>query len=622
MAERNAELHAANHEVEALRRVATLVARGVASAEIFSAVSDEVSRLFCADISAIVRFERDGTAALMGAHGGPHAPGARVELEPGYVVASARRSARTARFDTDDPEAAGMPEVVRALGIRSGLASPIVVDGELWGAITLASLGRSLPPGTERQLAGFTELVATALANAQAREAQARNAQARNAQAREAQAREALSRLADEQAGLRRVATLVARGVSPDELFVAVSNEVATLFGAEIAAIGRFEPTEPPEITAVGMNEGPNDFLIGLRSPLMDWLASTTVYRTGRTARKEVTAGQVTDQGTLSDAVRALGFYSTVSAPIVVEGQLWGVVTASSSRESLAADTERRIESFSELVDTAIANAQSRGELAASEARARALVQEQAALRRLATLVAQAPSSEELFSTVAREVATVLNVPAALLARFESDGAVVTSGVAHDSDLAGAEPFFGVGNRTPLDQGSLAAQVFETHRTARVNDYSRLKRTAGDAARATGLGSGVAGPILVDGELWGQMCVFSRAGSVLPVGTENRLHDFIELVATAIRTTKPVQRCRGSRTSRRRYGASRHWSRRMPRPASCSARSRTRSARCSTPISPAWPASRTAPSSLWRSGQPRASILPFPTAGRCSQAIR
>jgi len=514
MAERTAEVHAANDEMDALRRVATLVAQGVASVEIFSAVSDEVGRLFGSDISAIVRFERDGTAALMGVHGGPRPPGARVELEPGYVVASVRRTARTARFDTDDPEAVGMPQVVRTLGIRSGLASPIVVDGELWGAITLASLGRSLPPGTERQLAGFTELIATALANAQARDA--------------------LSRLADEQAALRRVATLVARGVSPDELFAAVSNEVATLFGAEMATIGRFELTEPPVITAVGVSEGPHDFLIGLRSPLMDWLASTTVYRMGRTARREITAEQVTDPGTLSDAIRAMGFFSTVSAPIVVEGELWGVVTASSSEESLPADTERRIESFSELVATAIANAQSRGELATSEARARALADEQAALRRVATLVAGAPLSEELFSTVAREVATVLTVPGVLVQRFETDGAVVTFGVAYNSDLIGAEPFFGVGSRMPPDPGSLAAQVFETHRTARVNDYSRLQRTIGDAARAAGLGSGVAGPIVVDGELWGQMCVFSTVGSVLPGGTENRLRDFLELVATAI----------------------------------------------------------------------------------------
>ena len=74
MAERTAEVHAASDEVDALRRVATLVAQGVASVEIFSAVSDEVGRLFGSDISAIVRFERDGTAAVMGVHGGPHLP--------------------------------------------------------------------------------------------------------------------------------------------------------------------------------------------------------------------------------------------------------------------------------------------------------------------------------------------------------------------------------------------------------------------------------------------------------------------------------------------------------------------------------------------------------------------
>jgi len=514
VAEHTAGLHAGNDQVESLRRVATLVAKGVPSAEIFSAVSEEVGRLFGADISAIVRFEQDGAAAVMGVHGGPHARGARVELEPDYVVASVRRGARAARFDTDEPGAAGMPELVRNLGIRSGVASPIVVDGELWGAITLASLSRSFPTWTEVRLAEFTELVATALVNTQARDI--------------------LASLADEQAGLRRVATLVAQGASPDELFVAVSNEVATLFGAEIATIGRFERTEPPEITAVGVSEGSNDFLIGIRSPLMDWLASTHVYRTGRTARKELTAEQIADPGTLADAVRAMGFFSTVSAPIVVEGELWGVVTASSSRERLPADTEKRIESFSELVATAIANAESRSELATSEARARALAEEQAALRRVATLVACEPASEELFSTVAREVATVLNVPGVLVDRFETDGTNVTFGVAYDLDLTGAESFFGSGTRMPLDPGSLAAQVFESHRTARVTDYSQLPGTIGDAARAAGLGSGVASPILVDGELWGQMCVFSRAGAVLPIGTEHRVHEFVELVATAI----------------------------------------------------------------------------------------
>ena len=92
------------------------------------------------------------------------------ELDPDFVVASVRETRRAARFDTDDPAAADMPAIVRETGVRSAVASPIVVEGELWGAIMVGSLSRSLPHGTERRLADFTELVATAVANAQARQ--------------------------------------------------------------------------------------------------------------------------------------------------------------------------------------------------------------------------------------------------------------------------------------------------------------------------------------------------------------------------------------------------------------------------------------------------------------------
>ena len=308
--------------------------------------------------------------------------------------------------------------------------------------------------------------------------------------------------------------------------FAAVCDEAAELFDTEMAAVGRFEADEPALVT-VGLSAGVRGMTIGMRTELGDWLASTAVYRTGRTARRDVTAEEITGTGPIADAVRAMGFLSTVSAPIVVEGRLWGVMTVSDSRHALAPDTEKRIENFTELIATAIANREARDQVTR-------LLDEQSALRRVATLVAESPVSEELFSAVAREVAGVLNVSGVLVERFEPDGSVLTLGIAYDADLQGADAFFGVGIVMPRDPGSLAAQVFETRRTARVDDYSRLPGTIGDAARAAGLGSGVAGPILVDGELWGQMCVFSRGGTVLPVGTENRLHDFIELVATAI----------------------------------------------------------------------------------------
>ena len=156
-------------EQAALRRVATLVAQGMPADALFSAVCDEVEALAGADGSAVLRFETDGTVTVMGTHAGGHPVGARLEPNPDYIVAEVRRTGRAARFDTDDPAAPGMPEVVRAERIRSGLASPIVVEGELWGAITTASRERPLPAGMERRLADFTELVATAISNLQAR---------------------------------------------------------------------------------------------------------------------------------------------------------------------------------------------------------------------------------------------------------------------------------------------------------------------------------------------------------------------------------------------------------------------------------------------------------------------
>src|SRR5262249_56776716 len=100
------------------------------------------------------------------------------------------------------------------LGVRSAVASPVVVEGRLWGAIIAAtSQGEPLPADMESRIAQFTGLVATAIANAESREA--------------------VARLAEEQAALRRVATLVARGVGPEGVFRAVAAEVGTVFGAD-----------------------------------------------------------------------------------------------------------------------------------------------------------------------------------------------------------------------------------------------------------------------------------------------------------------------------------------------------------------------------------------------------
>ena len=95
----------------------------------------------------------------------------------------------------------------RELGMRSSAGAPISVEGRLWGVMIVASTREhALLPGTEYRLAEFTKLIATTIANTQARQE--------------------VSALADEQAALRRVATLVARGEPPRGVFAAVAQEV------------------------------------------------------------------------------------------------------------------------------------------------------------------------------------------------------------------------------------------------------------------------------------------------------------------------------------------------------------------------------------------------------------
>jgi signal transduction histidine kinase len=150
--------------------VATLVAGRVAPEVVFRAVADEAGGLLGADVSALVRLESDDTVTVMaGPSPGPYAAGERVPIDPSFLVRTVRETGRPARFETRDPAAEGMSELVRRLGFRSAVASPIVVEGALWGAVIVGSFGESFPPETEQRLDEFTELVATGISNATAR---------------------------------------------------------------------------------------------------------------------------------------------------------------------------------------------------------------------------------------------------------------------------------------------------------------------------------------------------------------------------------------------------------------------------------------------------------------------
>jgi signal transduction histidine kinase len=203
-----------------------------------------------------------------------------------------------------------------------------------------------LPEGTEARLADFTELLATAIENAESREA--------------------LGRLAEEQAALRRVATLVAQDVRPAEIFSAVVEEVGRFLGTDTAAVVRFEH-DPPAIVVAGVGKDIKGIPVGARSELDDTLASTEVYRTGRPARIDA-RNWPSVEGPIHMAGHRLGLVSTVASPIIVEGRLWGAMSISAT-EPLPLDAEERLANFTELVATAVANVDSRSELAASRRR-------------------------------------------------------------------------------------------------------------------------------------------------------------------------------------------------------------------------------------------------------------
>jgi signal transduction histidine kinase len=173
--------------------------------------------------------------------------------------------------------------------------------------------------------------------------------------------------LADEQAALRRVATLVARGTRPEEVFAAVVGEIGRLLRVDLATMGRYDPDGALTFVAAwGMAS--EHFPVGSRRMLGGHNLSTIVFETGRPARVDNYAES--SSGAIGDAAREAGINSSLAAPITVEGSLWGVIAVGSTlRQLLPADTEARLTSFTELVATAIANAEARTEVAASRAR-------------------------------------------------------------------------------------------------------------------------------------------------------------------------------------------------------------------------------------------------------------
>jgi GAF domain-containing protein len=342
-------------EQAALRRVATLVAGGARPAEVFTAVADELGRLIGAEATFVSRVDHspgereefEGYLTVVGSYGrlSDRVPvGFRLRLVPGMIQDAALRTGRPARLNGERLAKGPYGAWVDTLGMRAGVATPIVVGGRRWGVTVAATSQEDFPAGTESRMSDFMELAGTAIANAKAEQE--------------------LRELADTQAALRRLAMLVARGERPQAVFAAVTREALRHFGGGTARMIRFELDGTVTLLANEGTTGPHVRVGDRWERYPPTGLTTSVQTTGKAARvddyHEIPGGE---------PYLAEGIRSAVALPIHVDGRLWGAIAVGSGQGPLPPDTERRMSEFTDLVATAVANAQNRAELISSRAR-------------------------------------------------------------------------------------------------------------------------------------------------------------------------------------------------------------------------------------------------------------
>jgi signal transduction histidine kinase len=342
-------------EQAALRRVATLVAGGAPPAEVFTAVADELGRLIGAEATFVARVDRlpgddaeaDAYVSVVGSYGtaADDLPvGFRIKLRPGTAMTAAVRVEDAERLTGDGLADGPYGAIVARLRVRTVAATPIMVGGHHWGGTVAGTSRDEFPPGAESRMADFMELAATAVANAEAEQK--------------------LRELAGTQAGLRRLAMLVAQGEPPEAVFAAVTREVLRLFGTGTARMIRYEIDGTATLLA---NEGTTGPHVRVGEPWEEYPPTgltATVQRTGQAAR-------VNDYHEIPGGEPFLreGLRSAVAMPVHVGGRLWGLIAVGSGDGPLPPDTEQRMTDFTDLVATAVANAQGRAEVMASRAR-------------------------------------------------------------------------------------------------------------------------------------------------------------------------------------------------------------------------------------------------------------
>lgn len=275
--------------------------------------------------ACLFRYEPDRSVSVLASLNDPGFPvGSRWPLDGPSLSATILETGQPARIDDYSQLGGTIAAMARESGHGSAFGVPITVDGVVWGLICVGTKKRGpLRADTEARLRDFAELVPTAISKAQANDD--------------------LRRLVRQKAGLTRVATIVAEGVPAAELFAALTQEVVHALEVPAVSLVRYEADRS---TVVLASLNAPDFPVGGRSQLDARSLLARVLETGRPARAE-------------SELR-----SEVGVPIVVDGEVWGLIRAAASGpEPLRGDIEASLRDFTELVATAISKTESRESL-------------------------------------------------------------------------------------------------------------------------------------------------------------------------------------------------------------------------------------------------------------------
>jgi signal transduction histidine kinase len=297
--------------------------------------------------------------------------------------------------------------------------------------------------------------------------------------------------LQEQNAAVRRLTRLIAQDAELAEFFDAVVSEVARILDASVWLLRHDADRSATAVASVGDAAHPK----GSRLPV--------------------------DGSSLLE--------SSVRSAVVVDGLAWGTLCAKLP-EPPQPDAEAWLADVAELVSIAVAAAASRVAL-------RRLAGEQAAVRHVATLVAEGSSLSDLFAAVARAVAQAIDADAISVERIDADR---SSTVIASLDA----PKFPIGRRWPLDEPGLHASVMASGRPVRIAEVSALGGATGAALRDSAIRSLVAAPIVVSGAVWGLIWAGGKRAEPLPAATETRLRDFAELAAVAVANAESRHRLR------------------------------------------------------------------------------